>query len=120
MKHLKVGNGAFWRYDLKPFLYGTIVEVKKDKSYPGKGWVAIEGYGIGTWFKPVFCLPKAKGAQVASLIDEAEARYSKANRETYAKRTREIQDIIPKGVSVWRARSLLSPTKTKTKSFHEY
>lgn len=54
MKHLKVGNVAFWRYDKYPYLLSG--EISKITS-SGKS-VEIESFGFGYVFTPAFCLPR--------------------------------------------------------------
>ncbi len=78
MKHLKIGNYAFWRYDhpFKPLIGGLITDVSPAKK--GQylhGHVEIEGYGNHAWFNPVFCLPADKGALLKSAIEEEERVY---------------------------------------------
>jgi hypothetical protein len=100
MKHLKVGNMAFWHYSPWPaFLGAKITRIRTTNDYPGKGHIMAEGYS-GYWFKPAFCLPLVEGEvlkEKLGIIEEDRRRLSKA---VDASSTVAVQALIPTGVKV--------------------
>lgn len=88
MKHLKVGNIAFWRYDgaFKPLLSGEISLIHKAGKNTGllTDVIETENFGKGHCFRPLFCLPPKEGEELAREMEHLETVYTERYKQDRA------------------------------------
>lgn len=100
MKHLKIGNIAFWRHSglgAKPFLAGKVRKIHRAQEYPGPGHVGTEEF-VGYWHKPAFCLPPKQGRELEAWIEKLDAERRRQTQEVERRFASAVRKLLPKGV----------------------
>lgn len=97
MKHLKVGNMAFWRYTWpKPYLGGKITKIEMPERPNGEIYVWIDGYSKMR-FVPSFCLPLKQGKEFETSLNKAVLVYKEQVRHADAFLEFKLKTLLPKG-----------------------
>jgi hypothetical protein len=82
---------AFWEYDQPPYYCGGIItRMNQD------GLVETEGFGKGSWFRPVSIVPIQTGQKIKEALELMQARHTQLQKDALTE-ARRVADALIKG-----------------------